>query len=384
MRLRGALYLRYMRLVAVKRVRPGTILARSVYTANKMTVPLLGAGVEITEDFKQGLIRMGIPSVWIEDEISEGIEIVEALGQEAAQEALITIQHAFDESNLAAETGHALPDHVVKEMKGVAFRIAEEIMKNGDVAVWLRDLAEADQYTVRHSLDTCVVGLLIGKKLMYKHGWLDHRQNQRYDSVEERLSRLGLGLLLHDIGKLQLPTDILHKAELTDDERELYRRHPLMGAEILKGDHISALVRAVVRWHHENWDGSGYPHGLQGDAIAEMARICSVANIFDAVTSERPGVPAMPLDIGVERILMGAGTEFDPRVVEVFRSVVAPYPVGTEVQLSDGRRALVIEVFDDNFARPIIRVIEDIDGEPLPPIDIDLRDAPEIAIIGTV
>lgn len=372
-----------MRLVAVRRIVTGSKLARPVYTGRNFKAALLNSGVAIDERMKQRLAEAGIPAVWIEDEVSAGIDVEDPISEEARREAMVTIQSAFKDAPLIAAAGRPLPDDVVNELKSVASRIAAEVVNQKDIALALKDLAEADAYTVRHSLDVCVTGLLIGKRLFRQKGWLDHKGNARFDNVEEKLSRLGLGLLLHDIGKLTVPTEILHKENLTEDERELLRRHPIAGAELLKGDHISPLARAVVRSHHERWDGSGYPYGFAGEEIHEFARIAAVANVFDAITSERPGRPAAPTDVGVETIVLRAGTYFDPDVVNCFRKVIAPYPKGTEVQLSDQRRAIVREVSEDNLARPIVRVIEDEHGEPLStPIDIDLREHPEIVLIG--
>ena len=109
--------------------------------------------------------------------------------------------------------------------------------------------------------------------------------------------------------------------------------------------------------HHERWDGSGYPEGKSGTEIHEMARIAAVADTFDAITSERPFVPAKPAHVGVRAIQAGAGTQFDPMICEVFTRRVAPFPPGIEVELVDGRRAIVVSVSEYALDRPVVRVI---------------------------
>ena len=170
---------------------------------------------------------------------------------------------------------------------------------------------------------------------------------------------LGMGLLLHDVGKLALPTSITGKRdELTAEEWELMRSHPRLGLELLRGDDFSPLVKAVVLRHHERWDGTGYPDGKRGLEIHEMARIAAVADVYDAVTSERNYAPAKPAHEGVRAILEGSGTQFDPDVVDIFSRLVAPFPPGVELRLSDGRRAVVVSVPEEALDRPLVRVIE--------------------------
>jgi HD-GYP domain-containing protein (c-di-GMP phosphodiesterase class II) len=119
-------------------------------------------------------------------------------------------------------------------------------------------------------------------------------------------------------------------------------------------------VRAVVREHHERWDGKGYSEGLAGIGIHQLARIAAVADVYDAVTSERPYRPAQAPAVGVDVIVTGSGTQFDPEVVDVFRRLVFPYPVGSELRLADGSTGVVAAVDVDEPERPLVRFA---DGE---------------------
>jgi HD-GYP domain-containing protein (c-di-GMP phosphodiesterase class II) len=152
---------------------------------------------------------------------------------------------------------------------------------------------------------------------------------------------------------------VLNKpGRLTDDEMSVMRRHPEDGVELLRPADISPLAVSIVRDHHERLDGTGYPAGVEGAKIGEFPRIAAVADVYDAVTSERVYKAAAPPVVGVRVIAEGAGAQFCPTVVSHFRSVVFPYPVGHEITLPDGRVGVVAGVDAASPERPVVRVIE--------------------------
>ncbi|HWF51893.1 MAG TPA: HD-GYP domain-containing protein [Solirubrobacteraceae bacterium] len=130
---------------------------------------------------------------------------------------------------------------------------------------------------------------------------------------------LEFGFLLHDIGKVAIPDAILYKpGKLTDKERALMRQHPVIGAEIVRDIDFLGEATKVVRFHHERWDGSGYPDGLAGGEIPLAARVFAVADVLDALTTDRPYRPASPLAVAREMIVEASGSHFDPDVVTAF------------------------------------------------------------------
>jgi HD-GYP domain-containing protein (c-di-GMP phosphodiesterase class II) len=134
---------------------------------------------------------------------------------------------------------------------------------------------------------------------------------------------LRYGFLLHDVGKIGVPEAILNKpGPLDPDEWEAMRAHPLLGVRIVSRMPFLGDAVDVIRSHHERWDGRGYPSGLRGGAIPMAARIFSVCDAFDAMTSDRPYRRALPLDHAVEEVRTGAGSQFDPAVVEAFLAIV--------------------------------------------------------------
>jgi HD-GYP domain-containing protein (c-di-GMP phosphodiesterase class II) len=147
---------------------------------------------------------------------------------------------------------------------------------------------------------------------------------ERVDPALAALPEVGYGFFLHDIGKVGIPERVLCKAgPLSDPEWEVMRAHPAIGAQIVEPISFLAGAVEIVRCHHERWDGRGYPGGLAGEEIPLAARIFSVADSFDAMTSDRPYRRAMSLEAALAEVRAGAGTQFDPRVVAAFLELAA-------------------------------------------------------------
>lgn len=133
---------------------------------------------------------------------------------------------------------------------------------------------------------------------------------------------LEYGSLLHDVGKITIPDHILNKpGPLTPDEQALMRQHTIAGAKLLEGvDHLQGAVPYVL-YHHERWDGTGYPKGLSGESIPREGRLLAIVDVFDALTTRRPYHEGMPLEKALAFIRQGAGSHFDPAMTEVFLSL---------------------------------------------------------------
>lgn len=161
-----------------------------------------------------------------------------------------------------------------------------------------------DRYTCGHSERVAAYAIEIGKAL---------------DVPPEMQTSLNIAGLLHDLGKIGVPDSVLNKpGSLTAEERETIKRHSSVGGNILRrAPQLDVIIPAVI-YHHERWDGKGYPDGLVGEAIPLIARIMGVADAFDAMTSERPYRKAMSVDAALMELTVGAGKQFDPAVVEAF------------------------------------------------------------------
>jgi putative nucleotidyltransferase with HDIG domain len=130
------------------------------------------------------------------------------------------------------------------------------------------------------------------------------------------------GTLFHDIGKIAIPQSLLEKEEtLSPDEWKVIRKHPVMGYEILENAGLTRIARDIVLYHHERWDGKGYPYGLAGKDIPLEARICALADAFEAMTSDRTYKKRMTYVAAYEELRREAGAQFDPDLVEVFLGI---------------------------------------------------------------
>lgn len=150
----------------------------------------------------------------------------------------------------------------------------------------------------------------------------------RYLGWSRREARdLALAALVHDLGKTWIANDILMKsAALSDEERRTMERHPIIGARILIGCDVLPFYVETVLHHHEAWDGRGYPTGLKGEEIPLSARILTVADVYDVLTSQRPYKAALSEEAARERLLLGAGRSFDPMIVRAFVYLLDTHP----------------------------------------------------------
>jgi HD-GYP domain-containing protein (c-di-GMP phosphodiesterase class II) len=166
-------------------------------------------------------------------------------------------------------------------------------------AVEVRDI-----YTRGHTERVCYMAEFLARQLKWS---------------EERLWEVKMGGILHDIGKIGVPDAILNKAQaLTHEEFQIMKQHPVCGARILEGIPFLAPAIPYLLYHHERFDGKGYPYGLRNDQIPLQGRLMSVVDTFDAMTSDRPYRKAKSFKMALKEIKDCAGTKFDPRIAEVF------------------------------------------------------------------
>jgi putative nucleotidyltransferase with HDIG domain len=189
--------------------------------------------------------------------------------------------------------------------KVVGIKRFDQDAENRQVLLSLaKSISERDVVTYEHSRRVAMYAQRLARYL----GW--SRREAR---------DLALAALVHDLGKTWIANDILMKsAALSDDERRTMERHPIIGARILIGCDVHPFYVETVLYHHEAWDGRGYPTGLKGEEIPLSARILTVADVYDVLTSQRPYKAALSEEAARERLLLGAGRSFDPMVVRAF------------------------------------------------------------------
>lgn len=225
------------------------------------------------------------------------------------------------------------------------------VEQNKDRFLYLMKIKDYDDYTFTHSVNVGILAMAMASK----HG------------LEEKLVReIGLGALLHDVGKLLIPKDILNKKEkLTNEEFELIKKHPEYGYEyVVKHDHISPNARDVILYHHENYNGKGYPKGFQDEDIPIGAKITSICDVYDALMTARPYKRAYSSREAILSVMKESREKFNPVLVSRFVRDMTPLlqkepllPVGTIVQLTTGEVAQVEELHSIGDLRPIVKIL---------------------------
>lgn len=218
-----------------------------------------------------------------------------------------------------------------------------------------------DEYTYTHSVNVCILITTLAKSMGYS---------------EDQLLEIGFGGLLHDIGKMCIPENILNKpGMLTESEFATMKRHSMLGFELIKDKKdISDLSRKIIVQHHERMNGTGYPFGLKGNRIHEISSLASVADVYDALTSDRVYKQGWPPQKALALIYRGRNSDYPEQIVDLFTKHVGIYPVGSFVELASGEKAVVVYVDNNHVLDPKIKIIMDRYGVPLSePILIDVH-----------
>lgn len=334
-----------MRYVPAFCLREGMMLAKSLY--GQEGVLLLQQGQQLQQSHIDGIAKHGFQGVYITDRFSEEIQIQAVIDDELRDSAARAIRDIYVQS-----VTEGVSQKTMDDAKVLVRDIIDEIVNNRNIMVNMIDLKSYDNYTYYHSVNVGVLSLVLGVALGMSGA---------------DLYRLGLGALLHDIGKVFIPRDIIGKTDpLTPEEFDEVKKHPETGYTYLMNANLDFPPSALlcILQHHERCDGSGYPQGLVGDEISLLSRIVSIADVFDAMTSDRPYRAAvMPSEV-MEFLMGGAGTLFDPELVRLFTRKVAAFPLGTCVTLSNGRTGIVVENYEDCCLRPKVKLLSD-DPEPV-------------------
>ncbi len=324
-----------MRQLSINRLKEGDILGRTIY-ANDGRV-LLGKGMALTKSYIDRLKTLGINILYIDDEVSKDIIVEDIISEEHRREAMASLDNAVQ----AVKVGKDFDGFNVK--KNID-NIIQDILFQKDIFIGLTDMRTYDNQIFAHSVNVCVLSIVLGKAL-----GLDR----------ENLEGLAIGALFHDIGTVKLPKKLLSKREpFTPKEAALYQTHTNHGFDILRTKRELNLLSAHIAFqHHERLNGNGYPRKLEGDAIHQWAQIVGIANFYDNLVNDGPGHTRIPPYEACE-ILMGSAEKFFPKdLVITFLKHIAAYPTGCTVKLSTGETGIVVEQNKSLPMRPIIRVL---------------------------
>jgi HD-GYP domain-containing protein (c-di-GMP phosphodiesterase class II) len=231
----------------------------------------------------------------------------------------------------------------VEEFKKTIVPTIQQISSTPNIFRIFEAIKAKDNYTHQHNIGVSVLATLIGKWLKFS---------------EADLASLSLAGILHDVGKVKIPLDLLHKEDkLTEDEYKIVKQHTTLGYKLLSNTPgISHQAAIVSLQHHEREDGSGYPLGLSGDKIDFFSKIVAVADIFHAMSSKRPYKEPLPFDSIINQMKQGIFGELEPQIVSVFLRNITRKMVGTQVVLMDGRLGEIVYINPHDDLKPVIMV----------------------------
>jgi len=334
---------------------------------------------EANEQFKEKLEKLQIDNIVL-------IKVAEKRGDKKpsdkytettklkARKAFFNAIGTVQEIVTQAKSGNRIN---LAKTKRIVQGMVDQIIENESTMVELTVLRDFDEYTYVHSVNVCVLALVLGF-----HLGLD----------KKRLSDLGVAALLHDIGKINLPIELVNKPSTYDDmDWQQMRTHPVFGVKTIlktRGSDLSS-VRAIATAyeHHITYSGGGYPELLQKRTPCLFAQIVSIADTFNAMISGRVyHAKRMAGDEVITNMVNRASTDFNPLLLKVFINTIGVYPVGSVVRLNTNEIAIVSRTNSDDLAKPEVKIIADKDGlKPVMKIiDLSAEDAAGIHIANVI
>lgn len=326
-----------MRLEFIDRVKENDVLGKSILTDEGQI--LLKSGVKLTQNYINKLKELNVLYVYVEDDRLDDVNVEDEKLTELKQATIKSM------SNIVKSL-YGCDDNQFKQSLSAVDDLISYIVEIGDVDKSLYDIKTYDNYTYVHSLDTCIMATFLGMTSGLSE----------YD-----LKELGVGAILHDIGKTKIPLSIINKhGKLTEDEFSEIKKHTIYGGEMLrKNISIPDSVISVAEQHHERVDGTGYPYGLVGGQISKFAKIACLCDVYDAVSNDRCYRKKFNPNDAYELILAQSGSSFEPIIVLNFKNTFAIYPLGCCVKLSNGIEGYIIKQNSGFPDRPILRIFDD-------------------------
>jgi len=235
------------------------------------------------------------------------------------------------------------------------------IMRNANALLWLTQVKDQDRYTAEHSLRVGILAIAFGRFL---------------DFDEPELELLGLCGMLHDVGKVKIPDEILNKpARLTRIEFDIMKEHAPLGKDILLDQvGVDQLIIDTAHYHHERIDGKGYPEQLNASFLHKYVRMISIVDVYDAITSARPYKVGSPAFDALKILFSERGKHFDDELVEAFIRMVGIYPPGTLVEMTNGEVGIIVSANANSRLRPKVELVLTADKKIRPPYIINLLD----------
>ncbi|MEN6392014.1 MAG: HD-GYP domain-containing protein [Syntrophomonas sp.] len=323
--------------ILVSDLTPGMVLARSVYGPNGKR--LLNRGVKLNAKYIYFLKKYNVLAVNVQSTLDDLLPQDENILEDEVKLCAVGAIGQWTNAKGRTSKQYSTMVHSVED-------IADEILSGKLPLSNLTEISSFDTYTFAHSVDVCALSVYCGMKLNYPRN---------------RLILLGIGSLLHDLGKVKLDSRILNKpGQLNDEEHSQIKNHPVWGYSMLHKEiniNVDARSAIILLNHHERYDGTGYPRGLKGAEIDEMSAICSIADVYNAMVTDRVYRKALSQSEVYEFLLASGKVMFDMNTLKTFLFCINPYPIGSFVKLNSGHIGCVIGSNPDLPLRPMLQLI---------------------------
>ena len=322
-----------MRIVQIAQLDEGDIIAKDIISFDGGI--LLKKNTRFREVFRKKLVERNITDVYIDDELSKGIEPQQIISEQLRETVTSDIKKEFQklEHNVMLD---------IDVIKNVSEMLLCEMQ--GKELIWeMQDLKVNDFYTYEHCISVAILAGLVCKKMN-----LAIKQQQE----------IVVGALIHDIGKIIIPKDVLNKpGRLTKEEYELIKTHAEIGYKMIKdNEQLSAVSKLIVLCHHEREDGSGYPLG-KGEELHIGSKIVAACDLYHALISDRCYRQGLPLN---EVVSIAQKEKINAEVRKIIECCLAFYPVGALVLLNNEKIAIVEKNYSSNISHPLVNVIYDL------------------------
>ena len=267
----------------------------------------------------------------------------------------VTVEEELRRANKIHEDAKGLMGNVLRDIKigkpievekfdDMADGMVDSVLRNHNALACLGRIRQKDNYLMEHSINLAVLMGIFAKTMKIPREAMQHAV---------------LGAMLHDIGKIMVPDEVLHKpGKLNDDEFSKMKNHVIFSRDLLtKTPGIHQLTVDVAAQHHERIDGSGYPLGLTGCQICQEGKMVAITDVYDAITADRCYHKGMAPTAALKKLLEWSGSHFEEALVHRFIRCMGIYPVGSLVMMDSGKLAIVIEASESNQNQPIVKII---------------------------
>lgn len=332
-----------MLFITKEHLKTGMILARDIYlySSDNFSSLLLTKNQVLNDIYINRIKFHNIPGVYIESEAFEDIIVECNINQKLEAKSLSEIKEVYYKFKNA--TGK-IDVSTVKQISTIVDSLVSEILEKKQLSNNIIEFKSYDDYTYQHCLNVGVLSISTGIAL----GLSEHM-----------LHELGMAGLLHDIGKMLIPLEIINKPDkLTKEEFDIMKTHPINSVGQLEYL-VSYDVLRGIESHHEKMDGTGYPYGRKKDNIHLYGKILSICDVYDALTSDRSyRKNCFPSEV-IEYLMGCSDTHFDYEILSKFLRTIVAYPIGTFVKLSNEKIGVVVKNFSENIMRPVVRIINE-------------------------